>query len=111
MVGSWIVGSWIMRAGWSPDRHDVLRRGAAPSHLVLSGSAKLVIVPVQSFHYPAAMDASSVIELRQYALQPGLREDLIALFEDEFIEPQRAAGNPPLGPFPPPPPARRVAWL
>src|SRR4051812_12226999 len=75
--------------------------GEAPRHPTWSyqDQQNWSLIPVQSFHYPAAMDASSVIELRQYALQPGRREDLIALFEDEFIEPQRAAGIRLLGQF------------
>lgn len=32
------------------------------------------------------------IELRQYAMKPGRRDELIALFEREFIETQEAAG-------------------
>lgn len=33
-----------------------------------------------------------VIELRQYAMKPGRRDELIALFEREFVETQEAAG-------------------
>jgi hypothetical protein len=57
------------------------------------------------------MDESSVIELRQYALQPGRREDLIALFEDEFIDPQRTAGIRLLGQFRDLDVADRFVWL
>jgi hypothetical protein len=35
---------------------------------------------------------AAVFELRQYTLHPGRRDELIALFEREFIEPQEAAG-------------------
>jgi hypothetical protein len=34
----------------------------------------------------------NVVELRRYALKPGRREDLIALFEREFVESQVACG-------------------
>lgn len=34
----------------------------------------------------------SVIELRQYTLHPGRRDELIALFEREFVESQEAVG-------------------
>ena len=37
-----------------------------------------------SVRYPA-------VELRQYTLRPGRRDDLIGLFEQKFIEPQEAA--------------------
>jgi hypothetical protein len=37
-------------------------------------------------------DPITVLELRQYTLHPGRRDDLIALFEREFIEPQEAVG-------------------
>ena len=41
---------------------------------------------------PAAPDVLSVLELRQYTLHPGRRDDLIALFEREFVEPQERVG-------------------
>ena len=34
-----------------------------------------------------------IVELRQYTLRPGRRDDLIALFETELIAPQEAAGT------------------
>jgi hypothetical protein len=34
----------------------------------------------------------TVLELRRYTLHPGRRDELIALFEREFVEPQEAAG-------------------
>ena len=34
----------------------------------------------------------NVVELRRYALKPGRRDDLIALFEREFVEPQERCG-------------------
>ena len=40
-----------------------------------------------------------VVELRQYALVPGQRETLIALFEREFIETQEARGMTVIGQF------------
>jgi hypothetical protein len=42
---------------------------------------------------------SSIIELRQYTLHPGRRDELIELFEREFIEPQAAVGLRVLGIF------------
>jgi hypothetical protein len=41
----------------------------------------------------------SVIELRRYAMKPGRRDDLIGLFEREFIESQEACGMTPIGHF------------
>ncbi|GIJ43261.1 NIPSNAP family containing protein [Virgisporangium aliadipatigenens] len=40
-----------------------------------------------------------VVELRQYALHPGRREDLIALFDREFVETQEACGMAVVGQF------------
>ncbi len=40
-----------------------------------------------------------VIELRQYTLRPGRRDELIALFEREFVESQEAAGMTLIGQF------------
>jgi len=39
----------------------------------------------------------TVVELRRYALKPGRRDDLIALFEREFIEAQERCGAFPIG--------------
>ncbi len=41
----------------------------------------------------------SVVELRQYTLHPGRRDELVSLFEQTFIEPQEAAGIRVLGQF------------
>ena len=41
---------------------------------------------------PVVAEATSVLELRQYTLHPGRRDELIALFEREFVEPQEEAG-------------------
>lgn len=42
---------------------------------------------------------SPVVELRRYALHPGRRDDLIALFEREFLEGQEAFGMTVIGQF------------
>ena len=42
---------------------------------------------------------SPIVELRMYALHPGRRDELIELFEREFIEPQEAVGMQVLGQF------------
>ena len=41
----------------------------------------------------------SVVELRQYTLHAGARQNLISLFESEFIRPQQAIGMLVFGPF------------
>lgn len=43
--------------------------------------------------------ACRVVELRQYTLRPGRRDDLVALFDREFVETQEAAGMKVLGQF------------
>jgi hypothetical protein len=45
------------------------------------------------------MPEISIVELRQYTLHGGRRDELIALFEREFIEPQDAVGAHVLGTF------------
>jgi len=52
-----------------------------------------------------------VIELRQYTLHPGRRDDLITLFEREFIESQEAAGMVLLGQFRDLDAPDRFVWL
>ena len=41
---------------------------------------------------PVLAEALPVLELREYTLHPGRRDELIALFEREFVESQEAAG-------------------
>lgn len=52
-----------------------------------------------------------VIELRQYTLKPGRRDELIELFERELIEGQQAAGMRILGQFHDADDADRFVWL
>ncbi len=52
-----------------------------------------------------------VIELRQYTLHPGRRDELITLFEREFIESQEACGMLLLGQFQDLDDADRFVWL
>lgn len=60
----------------------------------------------------AAMDTPlTVIELRRYRLHPGRRDELIALFEREFIESQEAVGMRLLGLFREPAEPDRFTWL
>jgi hypothetical protein len=60
----------------------------------------------------AAMDTHlNVIELRRYRLHPGRRDELIALFEREFIESQEAVGMRLLGLFREPAEPDRFTWL
>src|SRR6266481_4770439 len=53
----------------------------------------------------------SVVELRQYTLHGGTREQLIQLFEDEFIESQEALGIRVIGPFRDLEDPNRFVWL
>jgi quinol monooxygenase YgiN len=52
-----------------------------------------------------------VAELRQYTLHPGRRDELIALFEREFVESQEAAGMQLLGQFRDLDAPERFVWL
>ena len=52
-----------------------------------------------------------VVELRQYALHPGRRDELIALFEREFVESQEATGMTLLGQFRDLDAPDRFVWL
>lgn len=52
-----------------------------------------------------------IVELRQYTLHPGKRDDLIALFEREFIESQEAVGMTLIGQFRDLDDPDRFVWL
>ena len=60
---------------------------------------------------PTAPEPLAVLELRQYRLHPGRRDELIALFEREFIEPQEDAGARLVGTFRDLDDADRFVWL
>lgn len=53
----------------------------------------------------------AVLELRQYTLEPGRRDDLIALFDRYFVESQEAAGMTLVGQFRDRRDADRFVWL
>ncbi|MEV6647399.1 NIPSNAP family protein [Amycolatopsis sp. NPDC051371] len=60
------------------------------------------------------MDFSSfetVLELRRYTLHPGRRDELISLFEREFVSPQEAAGAHLFGLFRVPSSPDEFLWL
>jgi len=52
-----------------------------------------------------------IVELRNYTLQPGRRDELVALFEREFLETQEAAGMTLIGQFTVLGDANRFVWL
>ena len=53
----------------------------------------------------------AVLELRRYTLHPGRRDELIALFEREFVESQEAAGMHLFGLFREPASPSKFLWL
>jgi hypothetical protein len=58
-----------------------------------------------------AASAITVVELRQYTLRGGRRDELIRLFEREFIDPQEAVGAQLLGTFRDLDDADRFVWM
>ena len=52
-----------------------------------------------------------IVELRQYTLRPGRRDDLIGLFESDLIAPQEAAGMALVGQFRDVDDPDRFVWL
>lgn len=52
-----------------------------------------------NYQWTATRTGSPIVELRHYTLHPGRRDELIDLFEREFVEPQEAAGAHVLGTF------------
>jgi NIPSNAP len=58
-----------------------------------------------------AASAFEVVELRRYVMQPGRRDDLIALFEREFIEAQEQCGMFPIGHYRDPNDPNSFVWF
>jgi len=59
----------------------------------------------------SARTCCPVVELRQYTLEPGMRDVLIDLFEQQFIETQEAAGMTVIGTFRDMDNPDRYVWL
>ncbi|SER29615.1 NIPSNAP family protein [Actinokineospora terrae] len=57
------------------------------------------------------MSALGIVELRRYTLHPGRRDELVELFEREFVDSQAAVGMPILGTFRRPSEPDRFIWL
>jgi quinol monooxygenase YgiN len=62
------------------------------SRRILSGAALACAFSVPPLAGALAQDCCPVVELRQYTLYPGKRDELITLFEQRFIESQEATG-------------------
>jgi hypothetical protein len=67
-------------------------------------------MPHLGFAHPPA-SCCSLLELRQYALRPGQRGNLIELFERSFIEPQESVGMHVVGTFVGLDDADRFVWI
>jgi NIPSNAP len=66
------------------------------------------------FATPAQADVelcSPIIDLRQYTLYPGTRDEFVALFDREFVETQEAAGMRVIGQFRDVGDLNRFAWI
>ena len=61
--------------------------------------------------FPVVTEALSVLELRQYTLHPGRRDELIALFERAFVESQEDCGMRLLATFRDLDDADRFVWI
>jgi hypothetical protein len=59
----------------------------------------------------SAGHCSPLVELRQYALKPGMRDALIELFDREFVESQEATGMKLIGQFRDADDPNRFVWL
>jgi quinol monooxygenase YgiN len=62
------------------------------SRRLLSGAALACALSASPVASALAQDCCPIVELRQYTLYPGKRDELIALFEERFIESQEATG-------------------
>ncbi|TFZ08865.1 NIPSNAP family protein [Ramlibacter humi] len=54
---------------------------------------------------------AAIVELRQYTLHPGRRDELVTLFDREFVEPQEALGMKVMGQFRDLDAPDRFVWL
>jgi quinol monooxygenase YgiN len=61
--------------------------------------------------FVTSTEFETVLELRRYTLHPGRRDDLIELFEREFVEPQEEAGAHLFGLFRVPASPDEFVWL
>jgi hypothetical protein len=59
----------------------------------------MITTPAASAERTNSLRSSPIVELRQYTLHPGRRDELIRLFDAEFVEPQERAGIKVIGQF------------
>jgi hypothetical protein len=60
---------------------------------------------------PAIRSPSPIVELRQYTLHPGRRDELMTMFDANFVDPQEAAGISVIGQFRDLDDAHKFVWL
>jgi len=80
----------------------------------VAGAFCALITPTRSAHADARIESTSccpIVELRQYTLHPGRLDGFVQLFEQEFIEPQEAAGMRVIGQFRDLDDPDRFVWL
>lgn len=80
---------------------------------VKEGSANLDLTEssMKSTLPASSQTCCPIVELRQYTLQPGKRDDLIEIFDREFVESQEALGMRIIGQFRDLDNANRFVWL
>ncbi|CAH0201478.1 hypothetical protein SRABI118_01747 [Massilia sp. Bi118] len=62
------------------------------SRRLLNGAALACALSMSPVTAALASDCCPVVELRQYTMYPGKRDELISLFEERFVESQEAVG-------------------
>ena len=100
---------------WEDQLGDGLHAGAGMNgrpdrRTLIAGAGALALVPAAQAK-AIAMIVSPVVELRQYTLHPGRRDELIALFDREFVETQEAVGVTVIGQFRDLDAPDRYVWL
>src|SRR6185437_1104425 len=95
VLGHVAVGHHLAGRDRLDAREDAVRQGIVGHMTSLAGPLS---VPVPSVRAMTAI-ADRVVELRQYTLVPGRRDELIELFDRELIETQEKCGMRILGQF------------
>jgi hypothetical protein len=108
---TWEV-NWIMRfERRGRSARAMIERRAFLASVLAAPTALEASVSLASEEQSTKGDPNALIELRQYTLHGGRRDELITLFEREFIEPQDALGAYVLGLFRDLDDPDRFVWL
>jgi NIPSNAP len=111
LVDSGLIGSCLGGPCLRTSRDENLSTALSRANPTDIKGAEMNMTDAEQSRSKAESSWSPIVELRQYTLHPGQRDNLVDLFEREFIEPQEELGMRVLGQFDDLDDPNRFVWL